>query len=97
MTAYGMRGPTARARLDGNVHGVVVQTAIFSAAAPGSVFNWNQTVSAGSCRSRYTSSIRVSVLDSGVSQRQQYASTRKPSYIRPFSCSVLKADMTLSI
>jgi hypothetical protein len=46
-TAYSMSGPTASARLDGSVHGVVVQTATFSP-----VSSWNHTVSAGSVRSR---------------------------------------------
>ena len=87
-----MSGPTATARFDGSVHGVVVHT---HSCSP--VSSRNATVSAGSWRSRYTSSIRVSVLDSGVSHRQQYASTRKPSYTKPLSYKDLKAHMTLSM
>ncbi len=87
-----MSGPTATARLEGSVHGVVVHT---HSCSP--VSSRSATVRAGSWRSRYTSSIRVSVLDSGVSHRQQYASTRKPSYTRPLSYRVLKAHMTLSM
>ena len=87
-----MSGPTATARFDGSVHGVVVHT---QSCSP--VSSRNATVSAGSWRSRYTSSIRVSVFDSGVSQRQQYASTRNPSYTRPLSNKVLNAQTTLSM
>jgi hypothetical protein len=39
----------------------------------------------------------VSVDDSGVSQRQQYQSTRNPEYTSPLSHRVLKAHMTLSM
>ena len=53
--------------------------------------SFNDTVTAGSWRGRYVSSILVSVFDSGVSQCQQYQSTRKPSYMRPLSHSVLRA------
>ena len=87
-----MSGPTATARLDGRVQGVVVHTHNRSPLS-----SRRATVNAGSCRSRYTSSIRVSVLDSGVSHRQQYASTRKPSYTNPLSYKVLNAHRTLSM
>ena len=82
----------------GSVHGVVVQAASTSpVVAPASSRSSKPTVSAGSWRSRYTSSMRVSVLLSGVSHRQQYASTLKPSYTRSRSHSDLNAHMTLSM
>src|SRR3954449_8331845 len=53
-----MSGPTATARFDGNVHGVVVQT---SRRRPSS--SSNHTVTAGSWRSRDQAAIRVLELD----------------------------------
>ena len=62
-----MSGPTASARLVGSVHGVVVHA---SSRSP--VSSSNQTVTAGVLAVLVdVSSIRVSVLDSGVSPRQQ--------------------------
>src|SRR5262245_33796319 len=84
-TTYTTLGCTAAARFDGSVHGVVVQT---SSSAPDNAAFWSAvrsafgtavsrrpTVTAGSCRSRYVSSILVSVFDKGVSHRQQYHRT----------------------
>ncbi len=57
-TVYSMSGPTASARFDGRVHGVVVQTPTLtspdssSCAGPVNGVSVNHTVSAGSVRSR---------------------------------------------
>ncbi len=45
-TTYSMSAPTAQARLDGSVHGVVVQ-----ASSHSPVSSLNRTVTDGSCRS----------------------------------------------
>ena len=78
--AYSMSGPTARARLLGRVHGVVVHARIFiGPGSSGSGTSVNDTVSAGSCRGRVASSRRISMLDSGVSAPHEYGMTRYDS------------------
>ncbi|KAF8819005.1 hypothetical protein IHI24_000243 [Rickettsia endosymbiont of Cardiosporidium cionae] len=67
---------TASARLDGNVHGVVVQANIlyslqFTGAFLGLSLNINDIVIALSARLLYALSIFVSKLDKGVSQAQE--------------------------
>jgi len=70
-SAYSIAGPTASARFEGSVQGVVVQTQ--SSGPPRSA---KRTVIAGSWRSRYELSSRVSKFDTGVCAAHEYGITR---------------------
>ena len=93
-----MSPPTATARLDGSVQGVVVQMSIDSGpGSPSTGRRRTATVRAGSCRGRVASSRRISKFDSGVSAPHEYGMTRYALYTRPLSHSRLNAQMTLSM
>ena len=77
---YSISAPTAKARLEGSVQGVVVHASKRTFSDSFSLASRSKaTVTAGSCLGRVASSSLISKFESGVSAPHEYGITRNAS------------------